>query len=293
MERLGSCPAGFWSWGHGVSSMVMQGALVDLELQLNSYPARTSDLPAGVVVFITGPTGIVVHPDGGLLYYPEPPQVPEVPTGAFAEAEHAEFARADLVAAENVYTALASGGDTAVRVGALAGLARVHRKGQRPDAALAAYDELSRISGVRVAGLPPGLVARAGRARVFEDTGRTPELRDEAATLDHELRSGRWRLTKSQYHFYSAEVRRWMGHSEAETATVDPDAVALAEAAQWLWDRRPWEEGPTSRARLSTTGPGRRKSGAGHLECVAGGSQGGCRRSELSGLARSRGDVRK
>ena len=227
------------------ASALMQGALVDLELQLNAYPARTSDPPAGVVVFITDPTGIVVHPDGGLLYYPEPPQVREVPTGALAEAEHAEFARADLAAAGNMYTALASAGDTAVRAGALAGLARVHRKRQRPDAALAAYDELSRISGVRVAGLPPGLVARAGRARVLEDTGRTPALRDEAASLDHELRSGRWQLKKSQYRFYSAEVLRWMGHAETETATVDSDAVALAEAAQWLSDRRPWEEGPT------------------------------------------------
>ena len=82
-------------------------------------PARRS--PLGVVIVITGPTGVVevVRPDGGLLYYPEPEQVPESPT-AFVDAEHAEFARRDLVAAGNLYTALASGTDTAVRAGALA-----------------------------------------------------------------------------------------------------------------------------------------------------------------------------
>ena len=82
-------------------------------------PARRS--PLGVVIVITGPTGVVevVRPDGGLLYYQEPEQVPESPT-AFVDAEHAEFARRDLVAAGNLYTALASGTDTAVRAGALA-----------------------------------------------------------------------------------------------------------------------------------------------------------------------------
>ena len=45
--------------------------------------------------------------------------MPESPT-AFVDAEHAEFARRDLVAAGNLYTALASGTDTAVRAGALA-----------------------------------------------------------------------------------------------------------------------------------------------------------------------------
>ncbi len=227
------------------ATAVMQGALADLELQLNSNSARTSESPPGVVIVITDPTGIVVRPDGGLLYYPEPGQAPESPTAPFVQAERAEFARRDLVVAGSLYAALASGADTPVRARALAGLARVHRKGQRPDAALAAYDELAEMSGVRVAGLPPGLIARTGRARVLEETGRTSELRDEAAQLDQALRRGRWRLTKSQYQFYSAEALRWLGQPEPERDTADPEAVALADAVQWLWDERPWEDGPS------------------------------------------------
>ena len=242
------------------ATAVMQGALADLELQLTSYATRTSEPPLGVVIVITGSTGVVevVRPDSGLLYYPEPEQVPESPT-AFVDAEHAEFVRRNLVAAGNLYTALASGTDTAVRAGALAGLARVRRKGQHPDAALAAYDALAEVSGVRVAGLPPGLVARTGRARVLEDTGRTSELRDEAAQLDQELRRGRWQLTKSQYQFYSAEALRWLGRPEPEMDTADLEAVALADAVQWLWEERPWEDGPSPDGRhdLCTRGPRR------------------------------------
>ncbi len=120
------------------AAAVMQSALADLELQLNSDPGRTSEPPAGALIFITGPTGVLIHPDGGLLYYPEPPQVPESPTAPFVEAEQAEFVRKDLVAAGSLYTALASGADPAVRAGALARLARIRRKEQHPEAALAA-----------------------------------------------------------------------------------------------------------------------------------------------------------
>ncbi len=234
------------------ATAVMRGALADLELRLASPSARTSKAPHGVVVLFSDPTGVIdgVRPTGGLLYYPTPEQMSDLPTAPFIVAEQAEFARQDLVAAAEQYTALASEGDaagTAVRAGALAGLARVHRKARHPDAALAAYDELAALSDVRVGGLPAGLVARAGRARMFEEFARAPELRGEAAQLGRELRGGRWRLTKSQYQFYSAEALRWLGPPEPEIEVPDlhAEAVALADAVQWLWEERPWEAGPS------------------------------------------------
>ena len=172
------------------ATAVMQGALADLELQLTSSSLSTSAPPAGVVIVIGGPTAVidVVRPDGGLLVYPKIEQVPELPATLFAAAEQAEFARRDLVAAGNLYAALASGADTAdtVVTGALAGLARVRRKGQQPDAALAAYAALAELSGARVAGLPVELVALTGRARVLEDTGfKTPTLREIERTAPY------------------------------------------------------------------------------------------------------------
>ena len=232
------------------ATAVMQGALADLELRLTSSPSRSSGLPPGVVIVIAGPTGVidVVRPDGALLYYPAPAPALDSPTTAFIEAERAEFARRDLVAAADLFTTLASDADpadAAVRAGALAGLARVLRKEQHPEAALAAYDELAALSDVRVAGLPAGLVARTGRARVLEDTGRASALGDEGAQLGRELRGGRWHLTKAQYQFYSAEALRWRGQPERAAAASDPEAVALADAVQWLWEERPWDEGPS------------------------------------------------
>ena len=223
------------------ATAVMQRALADLELRLTSYATRTSESPPGVVVVISGPAGVieVVHPVGGLLYYPEPGQAPASPTAPFVEAEHAELARRDLVAAGDLYTALASGTDTAstaVGAGALAGLARVRRKGEHPDAALAAYDELAALSGVRVAGLPSGLVARTGRARVLEDAGRMSELRDEAAQLGHELRSGRWQLTKSQHQSYSTEALRWLDHTGPEMEEATQEASRRTRRPRCLSD---------------------------------------------------------
>ena len=52
------------------ATAVMQGALADLELRLTASSARTSETPPGVVIVIADPTGIMVHPDSGLLYSP-------------------------------------------------------------------------------------------------------------------------------------------------------------------------------------------------------------------------------
>ena len=69
------------------ATAVMQRALADLELRLNSNSAGASESPPGVVVVTTGPTGLVVHPEGSLLYYPEPEKVPESPSAPLVEAE--------------------------------------------------------------------------------------------------------------------------------------------------------------------------------------------------------------
>ena len=113
---------------------------------------------------------MVVRPAGGLLYHPEPAQTPDPPTAPFIEAEQAEFARKNLAEAEDLYFRLTSNPDVAVRAAAFAGLARVHRKAQQPDAALAAYDALAALSAVRVADLRQGW----SPARATPGCSRTP-----------------------------------------------------------------------------------------------------------------------
>lgn len=226
------------------AAAVMQGSLVDLEFQLASNRGRMADPPSGVLIFGVDRGGMTVRPEGGLLYYPEAPRAAEAPAGAFAEAEQMEFARKDLAAAAHVYSRLAADANAAVRAGALTRLARVGRKMQDSEAALRAYEQLSKIPDVRVAGLPAGLVARAGKASVFEETHRASDLRHEAAALDGDLRGGRWQIAKSEYEFYRAQAKTWLGATSSAIAPDDPDLVARAEALGRLWQEKPWENRP-------------------------------------------------
>jgi signal transduction histidine kinase len=106
---------------------------------------------------------------------------------------------------------LADSKDAAVRAGALVRMARVYRRtGQAPQA-LAAYQRLAQISGVRVAGIPADLIGR------FEAAPQSVRL---------DLLAGRWRLTRGQFRFYWSQV----AHDQPPA-----EAVALSEAAARAW----------------------------------------------------------
>jgi len=217
------------------AAAVMAGALTDIERQFGTPLEQRSNFPAGVFSFNIGPDGVALRPGDRLLYYPEPPQRSEAPSTRFAEPEQLEFARNDLRAAALLYAQLATNSDIAVRAGALTGLARVRRRMRDPDNAIDAYNKLSLISGAGVSGLPADLIAHEGRASVFEEMHRTSDVQSEAAAFETDLRAGRWKLTKSEFEFYSAEVKNWLGRPEA---VDDPDAVVRAEAVGWLWENR-------------------------------------------------------
>jgi signal transduction histidine kinase len=206
---------------------VMQSTLADLD--------RAAEPPAGVVFVAFRAKEIVVKPEGGLLYYPETPALPEPPMSRFAAGEQAEFARNDLRSAAATSEALGANADAATRAGALVRLARVHRKMKEPEAAIRAYSELLNIKRVNVSGLPADLIAREGRATVFHDERRSEELRQEAAAFRSDLQRGRWQLTKPQYEFYLSEAESWLAGRPGEP---DLDSIARAEAVEWLWKNR-------------------------------------------------------
>jgi len=154
---------------------------------------------------------ISVKPEGGLLYYPQPPMRPGAAASLYVEGEQVGFARSDLNAAALIYEQLAAKAEDAVRAGALTRLARVRRKMKNPDAAARAYSRLSEITGANVSGLPADLIAREGWASLFDETRQTAELRREAEAFLKDPRSRRWRLTKPQYEFYWSEAESWSG----------------------------------------------------------------------------------
>ncbi len=210
---------------------VVERALAGLESQLGR--ATAAAIP-GVSLVAIAANGTVARAEPGLLYCPLPAAEPEAPPEVFAEAERLEFARNGPAAAAATYQRLADAAEPAVRAGALTRLARVHRRLHDPAAAARAYDRLAQIAHAGVAGLPAGLIARAGRASLFEETHRIADLHLEAAALQNDLRDGRWQLTRQQYELYASQAATWLGKARDE----DPDAVARAEAFDWLWQNR-------------------------------------------------------
>jgi len=198
--------------------------------------AQESDfVPAGedgILVF-ADPTGIRVRPENALLYYPAMPPGNEASPLLFTEAERAEFQEQNYPRAVNMLRSLAGSKDAAVRVGARLRMARNLRKAGQPEEALVIYQQLARDSDseVTVSGVASDLVARRAHCVLLEEMTRGEELRQEALNLRADLTSGRWRLDRASYVYYSEEAAGWVeGELEFEAARR-----ALAEAVGWLW----------------------------------------------------------
>ena len=178
-----------------------------------------------------------VWPEGVLLYYPVVPAGREISSRLYAAAERAEFLDRDYQRAINALRALSKAEDPAVKAGAQLRLARNLRKAGRLEAALDVYDEMARISvpAVSISGVPVDLVARRARCDLLEKLGRPEQLQAEAGRLDEGLRTGRWRLDRESYLYYSGQVARWIQPQPER----DLCRQSLAEALAWLW--RNWQ----------------------------------------------------
>lgn len=193
----------------------------------------------GLALVVADAGELRVLPETGLLYYPVAPLPPEAAAHLYRAAEESEFRDRDFDRAIQGLRALSLSRDPVVRAGAQLRLARNLRKAGRPEAALQVYGDLARVGDAAVAGAPAGLVARHARCAVLEEMGRRDLLREEARALRDDLRAGRWPLERDTYHYYAAQVRRWLeagpeGASEGE---------ALARAVDWLWQS--WRSGHT------------------------------------------------
>src|SRR5262249_48498566 len=130
---------------------------------------------------------------------------------------------------------LARSPDAAVRAAALIRLARVLRKRGDIVGAVRAYDMLFELRQTRVGGEPAELIARQGRARIFEETGAAQQLQQEAAGLARVLCSGALPIDRVTFEFYWDLLRKW--------GVAPPSASFLSrtDAAIELW--RSWHSG--------------------------------------------------
>jgi len=231
-------------------SGALDRALADLQGRLDS-PATS--LPEDTILLSAGPKDLEATPAGRLVYYPMAPAGAEPPSARFAAADELELRRQDPAAAIALLRKEIENGDPSVRAGALLRLGRNEKKLGHPAAALAAYSELARLGEVRVEGLPAEMAAREARCRLYEQAGRVKELAAEAAALHAGLREGRWRIARATWQFHLEEAARWM--SPPEPAPLDGNQLALAAAAEWVYQR--WQADRDSSGRQFLTLEGR------------------------------------
>jgi len=231
-------------------SGALDRALADLQGRLDSPP---TSLPEDTILLSAGPEELEATPAGRLVYYPVAPAGVEPPTAGFAAADELELRRKDPAAAISLLRKQVENGDASVRAGALLRLGRNEKKLGRHAEALAAYSELERLGQVRVEGLPAEMAAREARCRLYEQAGRVKELAAEAAVLHAGLRAGRWRIARATWQFHVGEAARWM--SPPVPAPADADQLALAAAAEWVYQR--WQADRNSEGRRFLTLEGR------------------------------------
>jgi signal transduction histidine kinase len=190
--------------------------------------------PVALTVLAIEPTRTSVHRAGSVPFVPTRPQLPEADAVALRAAEALEFAeRPDPSRVIAAYRALAASGPPENRAAALARLAALLARSGDPTSAMRTYEQLDEFDNVAVVGLPASLVASVGRAALAAKSNRAGDPKHAASTLARDLASGRWMLTRAEFDYYIAQAAEWLG----SPPPVD-DAVARADAADWLWSQR-------------------------------------------------------
>ncbi len=142
-----------------------------------------NQLTSDALLVVLTADGLESFPKGRLVYYPVTAPTEGPPEGMFADAEALEFRERDYERAGRLLRFLVRSDDPTVRAGALLRLARVHRKADRLDAALAAYADLAELDHTLAGKLPAELVARFARLTVLQELSRVDELQLEADSL--------------------------------------------------------------------------------------------------------------
>lgn len=166
-----------------------------------------------------------------LLYREAVPPQAEARAELFGEAETLEFGRGEPAPASELYRKQTQLSDPLIRAGALYRLGRSLNKAGRRDEALQAYAALARMETVVVGGWPAPAAALWSRCNLFESSGRTGELRDEATKLGDLLVSRRYPMTRAAYVAFAEDAARWSGRPRSLDLERLTDSVLAVEAA--------------------------------------------------------------
>jgi signal transduction histidine kinase len=166
---------------------------------------------------------VTVFPETRLRYSPEPPAPAVIDETVFGSGESLEFSRRDYDAAARWFLDLARRSNGAVRAGALIRAARNFTKEKQSAGALAGWSKLEELGAIPVNGEPCDLVAKFARLSLL---GSEPR-QNQARRLQIDLESGRWRLSRASYEFYSGELSNLTG--------IKPSPPVWEEAVYSMW----------------------------------------------------------
>lgn len=193
------------------------------------------------VLVETSSSGFQAAPSGVLLFDPSFEGITALSPVEYAVAESLEFRAADPAAAEREYRKLTRSSDGPVARGALLRLGRVLQKQRKLAEALQVFTTLAQ-SEFGMDGIPTELLAGHAALAIREHLQQHDEARAEATRLARKLGSGQWRLTRSAFEFYSAELRRMA----PDAPVAGQDAVLLSRTADSLVHA--WPSSPFGRA---------------------------------------------
>lgn len=202
----------------------------DLRLrELDALPppaAVQPRLPPNGTLILLAQHSVAAYPARPLLFVPEPPPPGPLPKG-FEAADKLEFREQNYGAAVEALRPLAE--QPATRAEALLRIARLERRLNHPEAALAAYDRMSRETAVSADGVPYALLAAGARCELLAGGAAADQLR--AALLQ-----GRWPLHRETFEYYWAEVNR-LRHTADDPPRDSLEFSALVSRIGEQWQR--------------------------------------------------------
>jgi signal transduction histidine kinase len=205
----------------------IRGRLADSGDRLGAWLSDRSAPPPvldGAVVLGIDGDRVSISPGRGLPFVPVVPM--DESGGSFEQIERLEFRDRRPSEAAARYRALERDVDPRIRAGAVFRLGRVLRAAGDRAGALAAYDRLGAMGGVRVAALPADLAALLGRRAILSASGDRAGVTALNQVLQTGLDEGRWTILRGEADLYRAD---------AVPAVPRPPSWDLAAALADAW----------------------------------------------------------
>lgn len=213
----------------------------DLNLrELNALPppaALRAKLPLNGTLVILEHHSVATDPGRSLLFVPEPPSASPLPD-VFEAAAKFEFRDQNYERAIGALQPLTQ--QPVARAEALLRIARLERRLNHPDAALAAYDRMLQETAVGPDGVPYALLAAGARCELLADSRNSRQSAANETRATEQLRAalveGRWPLHRATFEYYWAEVNR-LRHTAEDPPKDSLDFSSLVSRLYEQWQQ--------------------------------------------------------